>query len=99
MSCLNLGLMKIRLVSASGLFFFCFQQTHLSSPSLPTGRQAQEGVFRCNLNNEFLPERKDVVKGDPSHSPGEEPSLERKGSTIHICGESGSGLTTFLRGN
>jgi hypothetical protein len=30
--------------------FFCFQQTHLSSPSLPTGRQAQEGVFRCDFN-------------------------------------------------
>jgi hypothetical protein len=37
---LNLGLMKIRLVSAFDLLFFCFQQTHLSSPSLPTGRQA-----------------------------------------------------------
>jgi hypothetical protein len=48
---LNLGLMKIRLVSASGLLIFCFQQTHLSSPSLPTGRQAQEGVFRCEFNN------------------------------------------------
>ena len=48
---LNLGLMKIRLVSASGLSFSCLQQTHLSSPSLPTGRQAQDGVFRCNLNS------------------------------------------------
>src|SRR5512139_309473 len=33
-------------------YFFCFQQTHLSSPSLPTGRQAQDGGFRCGLNKE-----------------------------------------------
>ena len=37
------------LVSASGLLIFCFQQTHLSSPSLSTGRQAQEGVSDANL--------------------------------------------------
>jgi hypothetical protein len=36
---LNLGLMKIRLVSASGFLILCFQQTHLSSPS--TGRGFQ----------------------------------------------------------
>jgi hypothetical protein len=31
---------------------------HLSSPSLPTGRQAQEGVFRCEFNkNEVMIER------------------------------------------
>jgi hypothetical protein len=34
---LNLGLMKIRLVSASGLLIFCLQQTHLSSPSAGMG--------------------------------------------------------------
>jgi hypothetical protein len=32
------------------IYFFCFQQTHLSSPSLPTGRQAQGGVSRRDLN-------------------------------------------------
>jgi hypothetical protein len=46
---LNLGLMKIRLVSASDLFFLLLAEA-LSSPSLPTGRQAQDGVFRCGLN-------------------------------------------------
>jgi len=50
-------------------------------------------------NRVFLPERKDVVKGDPFYSPGGESSLERKGSTVDLCGESGSGKTTFLRGN
>ena len=50
-------------------------------------------------DKEFLSERKDVVKGDPFHSPGEESYGERKGSTIALCGESGSGKTTFLRGN
>jgi hypothetical protein len=38
---LNLGLMKIRLVSASGLLFFCFEQTPLSSPSTGRGFQMQ----------------------------------------------------------
>jgi len=48
-------------------------------------------------NREFLSERKDVVKGGPFHSPGEESSLESQGSTIPLYGESGSGKTTFLR--
>jgi hypothetical protein len=72
---LNLVLMKIRLVSASGLLFFSFEQTQLSSPSLPTapgpdpgrGRQAQDVVFRCNLNkikNWGLIGRMDFSSGD-----------------------------------
>jgi predicted secreted hydrolase len=43
---LNLGLMKIRLVSASGLVFFCYQQKHLSSLCLPAGRQGDRGRER-----------------------------------------------------
>lgn len=50
-------------------------------------------------NKEFLPERKNVVKGAPFHSPGEESPLESQGSPIYFCDESGSGKTTFLRGN
>jgi len=50
-------------------------------------------------DKEFLSKRKDVVKGDPFYSPGGESSLERKGSPISLCGESGSGKTTFLRVN
>jgi len=50
-------------------------------------------------SKEFLPERKNVVKGDPFDSPGEESPLESKGSTTYLCGELGSGNTTFLRGN
>ena len=51
---LNLGLMKIRLVSASG--FFHLQQMHLSSPSLPTGRQAQDGFRnRKIMTGGYLP--------------------------------------------
>ncbi len=43
---LNLGLMKIRLVSASGL-----PSADTSFiPSLPTGRQAQDGFFRWDFN-------------------------------------------------
>jgi len=72
---MNLGLMKIRLVSASGLFFFWFEQAHLSFPSLPPapgpdrgrGRQAQDVVFRCNLNkikNWGLIGRMDFSSGD-----------------------------------
>ena len=49
---LNLGLMEIRLVSASGLLFFCFQQTHLSSPSTGQGSQ-------CGLNKTETSEPKD----------------------------------------
>jgi len=49
----NLGLMKIRLVSAS--VFFCLREIHLSSPSLPTGSQAQDAVFMCNPNKFYPP--------------------------------------------
>jgi hypothetical protein len=45
---LNLGLMKIRLVSASDLFFLLSADAPFIP--LPTGRQAQEGLFRCDLN-------------------------------------------------
>jgi len=45
---LNLGLMEIRLVSASDQVFSALADTP-SSPSLPTGRQAQDGVFRCDF--------------------------------------------------
>jgi hypothetical protein len=48
-------------------------------------------------DKEFLSERKDAVKGNPFHSPGEESYGERKGSPISLCGESGSGRTTFRR--
>ena len=47
---LNLVLNLFQYCFSIWLAFFCFQQTHLSSPSLPTGRQAQEGVFRCDFN-------------------------------------------------
>jgi len=45
----------------------------------------------------FLSERKDGVKGNPFHSPGEESYGERKRSPISLGGESGSGKTTFRR--
>ena len=38
--------------------FICLWQTHLSSPSLPAGRQAQDGVFRCDLNKGMAKEGK-----------------------------------------
>ncbi len=42
----------VMLISASALLFFCYRQTHLSSPSLPTGRQGEKrmvGEWRMRL--------------------------------------------------
>ena len=56
----------------------------------------QDGVFKRNLNNEFLSERNDAVKRDPFHPPGEGSSPESGGLTIPLRRESGNGQTVFV---